>query len=848
MGDDVKLERSTLSPAGRWLLVVTTAKSYDEGRAGRMPMYVTESGYEESEEERTRVGRNDPAPQTLWLVDLKTRTREKLAYAPLPGITDDMLASVRAENERAAGARTPAPTKSDSTATAKRDSKERSLEVSAIAFNPQGSEALVRFTANDNKDRWFATVDFARHALRPEHRLTDSAWVNWDYNNAGWLPDGKRFWFLSEESGWSHLYLKAPGSPAAALTRGKFEVTLPALAPDGRWLYALTNAEAPYAYDVYRVPVPGGAGAPGGAGSGIPERLTRLQGVNAFALSPDGSKLWVQHSSTHTPVQLAVASSAGGAARELTDTRTAEYKAIRWPEPRIVAVPSSHGAGPIWSRLYLPADTTRLHPIVMFVHGAGYLQNTQLQFPYYFREQMFHHLLNEHGYIVLDMDYRASQGYGRDWRTAIYRRMGTPELEDLIDGVRWLAREHHGDERKVGVYGGSYGGFMALMAMFKAPDVFKAGAALRPVTDWTQYNHGYTAGDPQHAAGGQPRLRALVTHRVRERLEGCAAHLPRHDRRQRAVRGFGAALPAADRAAQGRRDAGAVPDGAPRLRACRQLARRVQAHPRPVRAHAAVAGALPGRSSPSHDAAVRLAPARTVGYPTGCRANHWHALAPACSLRGRIETSTTPHAVPTEANMRRFTLLAGLLALALPIAAHAQEGASAAQPVFSAMAKETKKFSITAIDKPSRVVTLKNAKGDTMSIVCGDEVKNFAQLKVGDEVKTTYTESVTLHLEGAGEAEATSETHTSQAKPGEMPSAGIMERATSKAKITAIDKVKGTATLQTANGEHFTVTADDKANLDKVQVGNTVVLTVTVSHAIAVTKPTAAKPAAKTKG
>jgi hypothetical protein len=198
--------------------------------------------------------------------------------------------------------------------------------------------------------------------------------------------------------------------------------------------------------------------------------------------------------------------------------------------------------------------------------------------------------------------------------------------------------------------------------------------------------------------------------------------------------------------------------------------------------------------------------------------------------------------------MRRFTLLAGLLALALPIAAHAQEGASAAQPVFSAMAKETKKFSITAIDKPSRVVTLKNAKGDTMSIMCGDEVKNFAQLKVGDEVKTTYTESVTLHLEGAGEAEATSEMHTAQAKPGEMPSAGIMERATSKAKITAIDKVKGTATLQTANGEHFTVTADDKANLDKVQVGNTVVLTVTVSHAIAVTKPTAAKPAAKTKG
>ena len=299
----------------------------------------------------------------------------------------------------------------------------------------------------------------------------------------GWLPDGKRFWFLSEETGYSHLYVKSPGSSATALTKGTFEVSSPVASPDGRWLYALSNAEAPYAYDVYRVATGGSALT----------RLSRLQGCSAFGLSPDGTKLWIQHSMTHTPTQLAVIPAGGGAARELTDTRTIAYRAIHWPEPRIVAVPSKHGAGVIWSRLYLPADTTHLHPIVMFVHGAGYLQNTQLQFPYYFREQMFHHLLNEHGYIVLDMDYRASQGYGRDWRTAIYRQMGTPELQDLEDGVLWLAREHHGDERRVGVYGGSYGGFMALMAMFKAPDVFRAGAALRPVTDWAQYNHGYTA-------------------------------------------------------------------------------------------------------------------------------------------------------------------------------------------------------------------------------------------------------------------------------------------------------------------------------------------------------------------
>lgn len=191
--------------------------------------------------------------------------------------------------------------------------------------------------------------------------------------------------------------------------------------------------------------------------------------------------------------------------------------------------------------------------------------------------------------------------------------------------------------------------------------------------------------------------------------------------------------------------------------------------------------------------------------------------------------------------MRRFTLVAALLALALPLTARAQQGTSAANPAFSAVLKETKRFTITAVDKPGRVVTIKNASGDTVSIECGPEVKNFAQIKVGDEVKTTYTESLTLHVEGAGEPEATTETMSSEAKAGEKPAAGIMERTTAKATIKAIDKVKGTATLQTASGEHFTVTADDKANLDKVKVGNAVVVTYTVAHAISVTKPAAAK-------
>ncbi|MEL6216505.1 MAG: prolyl oligopeptidase family serine peptidase, partial [Pseudomonadota bacterium] len=120
-------------------------------------------------------------------------------------------------------------------------------------------------------------------------------------------------------------------------------------------------------------------------------------------------------------------------------------------------------------------------------------QNAHAGWPYYFREFMFHTLLVQQGVIVIDMDYRASKGYGRDWRTAIYRQMGHPELEDFQDGVQYLVDNYNVDPERVGVYGGSYGGFMTFMALFRDPDLFAAGAALRPVVDWAHYNHGYTS-------------------------------------------------------------------------------------------------------------------------------------------------------------------------------------------------------------------------------------------------------------------------------------------------------------------------------------------------------------------
>ena len=472
LGDKVTISGSVLSPDGRWLLFVTQDKGAEKGKLGKLARYVTETGYPEADDERTRVGRNMPIAQTLKLADLRTGAVREIAFDTLPGIATDPLAALRAEQKLP-------PLKGN-----------RPVRVDAlrdgIVWSADGMHAAVRVRAVDNKDRWLATVDLANAALVPAHRISDAAWVNRRADEFGWLPDNATLWYLSEESGYAHLYTKTGAAPARALTHGNWEVSNVEWTRDGARAYFLCNPRQPGTYEVCA-----STAKDGGA-----REVTSLKGVESFALSPDAGKLLVRYSASYLPAQLATVPAAGGGkANLLTDTRSDAFKARNWVMPQLVQVPSTHGAAPIWAKLYRPAqlEAGKRYPIVMFAHGAGYLQNVTERYPVYFREQMFHNLLVEQGYIVLDVDYRASMGYGSAWRTAIYRQMGHPELEDFIDGAHWLAAQHQGDINNVGIYGGSYGGFMSLMALMRAPELFKSGAALRPVTDWTTYNHEYTA-------------------------------------------------------------------------------------------------------------------------------------------------------------------------------------------------------------------------------------------------------------------------------------------------------------------------------------------------------------------
>jgi len=484
MGDKISSEGQSMSPNGRWHLVITSNNDFAEGKSGSMPNYVTASGHVENRETRTRVGRNGYASHTVWLIDLESGETFELDQTELPGIKDDPLADLResaiehfvglGEDREAAEKRLKAP-------------ETRGIEIYSTQWSPDGSQAVFWAHASDNKDRWIATIDFEAKKLVSQHRISDEAWVNNYHRGHGWLRDSKTLWFLSEDHGYLGIYTKnIEEADSSALVAGEHVVFEPALGPSGEYIYYQANVEHPGIYEIWRVDVD----------SGKADQLTNIGGVNQFLVSPDESRLLITHSETNRHPELFVQSNKPGAkATPLTSTMSDAFKAIDWQQPAIVEVPSSHGDKPIYSKIYLPADhdPAKEYPAVMFVHGAGYTQNSHLGWPYYFREGMFHNLLTERGYVVIDMDFRASEGYGRDWRTAIYRRMGVPELEDFHDGVDYIVENHGVNRERIGVYGGSYGGFMTFVAMFRAPDLFKAGAALRPVSDWSHYNHGYTS-------------------------------------------------------------------------------------------------------------------------------------------------------------------------------------------------------------------------------------------------------------------------------------------------------------------------------------------------------------------
>ena len=474
-----------LSPDGRYV-TYTLRQEPATTKTALVPNFVTVSGFTEDITTRTKVG----APQTayeLGLYDIARDTTFVLGYKELQGL--DEQPAYRKEYQLPAKAPMPADSAKAAASKAKKPVTElRRVQPFGPYWSADGQRAFLVMRTTDNKDRWIVALDPATQKIKLLDRQHDDAWINgpgigYEAGNVGWLPDNRRVWFQSEETGYSHLYtVDVTSGQKKALTSGKFEIQSAQLSRDRKTWYLSANATHPGEQHFYHLPLNGGP----------LQQITSRTGAHDVAVSPDGQTLAVRYSYTNKPWELYVMPNKPQAKmRQLTHSITPEFESYAWRDPEIITVKARDGAD-VYARLYRPASPAAQGPAVVFVHGAGYLQNAHKWWSTYFREYMFHNLLVDKGYTVLDIDYRGSAGYGRDVRTGIYRYMGGKDLTDHLDGAKLLTEKYGVSPQRIGIYGGSYGGFITLMAMFTQPDVFRAGAALRSVTDWAHYNHGYT--------------------------------------------------------------------------------------------------------------------------------------------------------------------------------------------------------------------------------------------------------------------------------------------------------------------------------------------------------------------
>lgn len=361
--------------------------------------------------------------------------------------------------------------------------------VRGIRWTKDGKTLIVDRIDRDTKRRQLFRVDPVSGESTLIDEETDSKWVAGLSRIFEASPDGTQLLFASERAGFNHLYLvplKSSAEPRAVrqLTGGKWEVDWAKWSMDGsRILMSSTSGSTAERVIEAVDPV-----------NGQRTGIVLVSGMNTGAqLSHNGEYLVFQHSEWNLPTDLystkvCLTCHDTTHPRRLTESVPAAFSRVDWARPDFAEFKAKDGK-PVKARIYVPAnfDRKKKYPAVVFVHGAGYLQNVINGWNNYYREAMFNTLLTQRGYVVLDIDYRGSAGYGRDWRTDVYDFLGGLDLQDHLDGIDFIVKNYSVDKSRVGMYGGSYGGFMAEMAAMRAPEYIACAAALRPVADWKNY-------------------------------------------------------------------------------------------------------------------------------------------------------------------------------------------------------------------------------------------------------------------------------------------------------------------------------------------------------------------------
>lgn len=310
-----------------------------------------------------------------------------------------------------------------------------------------------------------------------------------------WLPDGAFLW-QSDRSGFRHVYrYRADGALVGAVTTGDWDVRNLYGAGDG-WVYFQGAEHSPVANHVYRIKLDG---------TGL-ARLTDVEGDHSANFN-DRYTMFVDTSSTAmTPHKARLRDATGRSLRVVAENPVPALAEFKLGAVEFVKVPARDGIVMEAMMIKPPDfDPSKKYPVMSFTYAGPGAQSARDAWGR--QSYMWHQMLAQRGYIIWILDNRAASAKGVQSAHGSFQNFGEPELRDLVDGVAWLGKQPYVDASRVGVWGWSFGGFMAGYALTHS-DVFKIGIVGAPVTDWRLYDSVYTErymGLPSTNAAGYDR-------------------------------------------------------------------------------------------------------------------------------------------------------------------------------------------------------------------------------------------------------------------------------------------------------------------------------------------------------
>ncbi len=461
--EEVTVWGYAVSPDGRWLGIVVDDHSMYEKI--RMPDYTPEKEVKVNELRRNNVGK----PLSKVRVGIVPTTGGKMARAPLPDPATDDGGLVEKREGEAKPHRPAEPGGIDTG---------NHIRPHLFSWTWDSSHFVVGYVSN-------AFKDYRLYAIPPEdpanpvllYEEEQKPWFCWCAVPSS--PSSSHIYFTSYKTGWKHLY-RVPiiGGEAQQLTAGEFDVTGCVVPRQGNALYYTAWAPHPTVHHVFELPL----------GGGRPRDVSPEPPMNQVFPSPDGTGLAFISSDVMVPPEIYRRERSGQFVRVTTSPRPKFRQLPKMKVERLTFTNESDGAT-VHAKMLLPEafDPSKKYPVVLTCVYAGGAKEA------FGRYQILDtYMTNEMGYILVAIDFRASMGHGSKFFYGYHKKMGLIDSDEAASCAAYMRTLPYVDGDRIGLWGGSYGGFLTLMVMATYPGVFHTGISWKPVTDWRNYTDGYT--------------------------------------------------------------------------------------------------------------------------------------------------------------------------------------------------------------------------------------------------------------------------------------------------------------------------------------------------------------------